>query len=31
MKEIKNYSENIFDCIKHIDEFGNKYWEAREL
>ena len=20
-----------FDEIKHIDEFGNEYWEAREL
>lgn len=25
------YSENIFESIKHIDEFGNEYWEAREL
>ena len=25
------YSENIFENIKHIDEFGNEYWEAREL
>ena len=31
MKEIKNYTESIFDSIKHIDEFGNEYWEAREL
>ena len=23
--------ENMFDSIKHIDEFGNEYWEAREL
>ena len=22
---------NIFESIKHIDEFGNEYWEAREL
>lgn len=21
----------MFENIKHIDEFGNKYWEAREL
>ena len=31
MNEIKNYKESIFDSIKHIDEFGNEYWEAREL
>ena len=24
-------NENMFDSIKHIDEFGNEYWEAREL
>ena len=23
--------ENIFESIKHIDEFGNEYWSAREL
>ena len=26
--EINN---NIFECIKHIDAFGNEYWYAREL
>ena len=31
MNEIKNYTESMFDSIKHIDEFGNEYWEAREL
>ena len=31
MDEIKNYNESIFESIKHIDEFGNEYWEAREL
>ena len=31
MNEIKNYTESIFENIKHIDEFGNEYWEAREL
>ena len=31
MNEIKNYTGSIFDSIKHIDEFGNEYWEAREL
>ena len=23
--------ENIFESIMHIDEYGNEYWEAREL
>ena len=31
MNEVKSYSESIFESIKHIDEFGNEYWEAREL
>ena len=31
MNEIKNYTESIFENIKHIDEFGNEYWYAREL
>ena len=26
MNEIKNYTESIFENIKHIDEFGNEYW-----
>ncbi len=30
-KKIKNYKEKTFEDIKHIDEFGNDYWEAREL
>lgn len=21
----------VFEAIKHLDEFGNEYWEAREL
>lgn len=29
--ELETYKEKIFDEIKHIDEFGNEYWEAREL
>mgnify|MGYP004568816491 FL=1 len=24
-------SHRIFEDIKHIDEKGNEYWEAREL
>ena len=31
MNEIKKYTEKIFEDIKHIDERGNEYWEAREL
>lgn len=31
MNEIKEYPERIFEDIKHIDEFGNEYWLAREL
>ena len=31
MNEIKEYTEKMFGDIKHIDEFGNEYWLAREL
>ena len=31
MNEIKNYTEKLFEDIKHIDEDGNEYWYAREL
>ena len=31
MYEIKEYTEKIFEYIKHIDENGNEYWLAREL
>ncbi len=31
MEETKEYTEKIFEDIKHIDEKGNEYWEAREL
>lgn len=31
MNNIQNYQENIFETIKHIDEYGNEYWLAREL
>ena len=30
-KEIENYTEKLFEDIKHIDEYGNEYWSAREL
>lgn len=32
MKEIENkYSKNTFENIRHIDDYGNEYWYAREL
>ena len=31
MNEIKEYTEKLFEDIKHIDEEGNEYWLAREL
>lgn len=31
MNQVQEYKEKIFDSIKHIDELGNEYWEAREL
>ncbi len=31
MKEIIEYTERVFEDIKHIDEDGNEYWLAREL
>ena len=31
MNEIKEYTEKLFEDIKHIDENGNDYGLAREL
>ena len=31
MNELKEYKEKMFEDIKHIDENGNEYWNAREL
>ena len=31
MNKIKEYTEKVFEDIKHIDELGNEYWLAREL
>ncbi len=31
MNELKKYNEKTFDNIKHINECGQEYWEAREL
>ena len=31
MSAIEEYNEKTFEEIKHIDDKGNEYWEAREL
>lgn len=31
MNKIKEYTEKVFEEIKHIDEYGNEYWYARKL
>ena len=31
LEKIENYNENIFEKIKHIDEYGNEFWYGREL
>ena len=31
MSNIEEYTEKNFEDIKHIDEHGNEFWEAREL
>lgn len=31
MNEIEKYNTTVFERIKHIDENGLEYWEAREL
>ena len=31
MTDIENYGEAKFEAIKHINEYGQEYWEAREL
>lgn len=31
MSDVERYSEKTFEEIKHINEFGNEYWLAREL
>ena len=27
----KSYTETLFESIKHINEYGNEFWYAREL
>ena len=31
MNEVKEYTEKIFDDIKHVDGNGMEYWCARDL
>ena len=31
MKELEKINETIFESIRHVDEYGNEYWYAREL
>lgn len=31
MNDLKEYTETMFEDIKHIDEGGREYWSAREL
>ena len=31
MNEVDNCEKSVFEKIKHIDEYGNEYWDAREL
>ena len=30
-KEETNYSESLFESIKHINEYGQEFWYARDL
>lgn len=31
LEKVKNYTNESFEDIKHIDEYGTEYWYAREL
>lgn len=31
MSNLKKHSEKTFEEIKHINEFGNEYWLAKDL
>ena len=31
MKIDNEYTNSIFEEIKHVDEYGNEFWYAREL
>ena len=30
-EEQNNYAETLFESIKHINEYGDEFWYAREL
>ena len=30
-QSLENYTEEVFERIKHVDEDGNEFWYAREL
>ncbi len=30
MNQVNEYNETTFESIKHINEFGNEYWYARD-
>lgn len=31
MNQLVEYKEKTFEDIKHVNEIGDEYWEAREL
>ena len=31
MADIQKYSEQTFESIQHINEYGREFWYAREL
>ena len=31
MNQINEYTDKIFEDVKHVDKEGNEYWYAREL
>lgn len=31
MNSLENINESLFENIKHINEYGQEYWIAREL
>lgn len=31
MNNVEKYNEQIFENIKHVNEYGQEFWYAREL
>lgn len=31
MTDIEKYNESVFEGIRHVNEYGQEYWLAREL